>query len=201
MVQRVEFEGIVHEFPDDFTDDDVSTALASLDDATPVSDRTGLVEFDKPRGQRNNNPLNIEWNESNKWQGSTGIEKHEQPRFETFESPVFGFRAATKIFQTYSNRGQNTIEEIIAGIENEDGKKIGGWAPEGENDTDAYIGFIERRTGFDRSKPLDLDDAETVVKLLEAMTRMELGVQPYKLNTIREGVEMVLGAQDERGGS
>lgn len=201
MVQRVDFEGAIHEFPDDFTEDEISNVLLNFNQTVPSKDRTGLVEFDKPRGQRNNNPLNIEWNENNKWKGSTGIEKHEQPRFDTFESPELGFRAATKIFQTYSNRGQNTLEEIIAGVENEEGKKIGGWAPEGENDTDAYISFLEKRTGFDRSKPLDLGDAETVVKLLEAMTRMELGIQPYKLNTIRKGVEMVLGAQDEKGGS
>ena len=37
MPQRVEFEGIVHEFPDDFTSQDISKALSSSQQPTPAA--------------------------------------------------------------------------------------------------------------------------------------------------------------------
>ncbi|WP_347147235.1 hypothetical protein [Proteus vulgaris] len=46
------------------------------------------------RGERNNNPGNIDYNPRNKWKGLVGIETGvPNPRFCVFESPEYGIRA------------------------------------------------------------------------------------------------------------
>ena len=129
------------------------------------------------RGIRNNNPLNIEHNKNNNWDGASAVQT--DSRFVQFVSPVWGIRAAAKTFKTYSKRGVNTLAGIIST-----------WAPPEkngvfENDTEAYIASIEKQTGFSRH---DYVGVERYPALIAAMIKHENGSQPYAMELIHEGV-------------
>ena len=111
-----------------------------------------------PRGYRNNNPLNIR-KTGERWQGQVvGNDKE----FCTFENLVYGWRAALIILmRTYRKRGLKTIKEIIEH-----------WAPDNENDTEAYIRNVVKLTGIPQDKKLQMADYQPVVK---AMARFENG--------------------------
>ena len=125
---------------------------------------------DSPRGIHNNNPLNIR-KSSDSWRGATG----DDGEFVTFDSPVFGIRAATKILITYKEKyGLNTVAEIISR-----------WAPPSENDTTSYIESVSRRVGVGRNEQLLISD---LPELIKAMIQHENGVQPYADETILTGI-------------
>lgn len=131
------------------------------------------------RGVRNNNPLNIEHNQRNKWEGASAVQT--DSRFVQFVSPVWGIRAAAKTFKTYGKRGVNTLAGIIST-----------WAPPEkngviENDTEAYIASIETQTGFNRH---DYIGVERYPALIAAMIKHENGSQPYDMQLIYEGVSL-----------
>lgn len=138
-----------------------------------------------PRGIRNNNPGNIRHGDN--WQGMAA----EQPdrSFITFVNPVYGFRAMTKILQSYRRRGVTTVADIIAtwappvGRDPETGETYG-------NHTAAYVQAVASRTGLKPEQNVDLSNRPLVVDLLAAMTLQENGQQPYSLTTIREGYDL-----------
>ena len=81
------------------------------------------------RGERNNNPGNIERN-TIKWLGMSGIQS--DSRFCSFTTPAYGIRALGKLVTNYyHNYKLNTIAKII-----------NRWAPAIENNTDAYINAV-----------------------------------------------------------
>lgn len=86
----------------------------------------------KPRGLRNNNPLNIRHN-ADLFQGEI---KGNDKLFKTFSSMPYGYRAAFVILATYLSRGDNTIEKIISR-----------WAPPSENKTQTYISTVVKYSG------------------------------------------------------
>jgi hypothetical protein len=126
-------------------------------------------EQQKPRGIRNNNPLNIRENGTN-WRGKVG----DDGEFVQFESEVFGIRAATKIFKTYRDKyGLNSIAAIISR-----------WSPPSENDTTSYIDSVASKIGVSRNETLlDFHYPE----LIKAMIYHENGQQPYDDTTIEQG--------------
>jgi hypothetical protein len=91
----------------------------------------------KPRGLRNNNPLNIRHN-ADVFQGEI---KGTDKSFKTFSSMPYGYRAAFVTLATYLSRGWNTIEKIISH-----------WAPPNENDTGSYVAAVEKWSGISRNK-------------------------------------------------
>lgn len=115
------------------------------------------------RGWRNNNPLNLEYSPRNRWQGQTGTDG----RFSTFVNREYGYRAGLIILRNYQ-RKYNL--RTLAGM-------ITRWCPPQErgNNTPAYIRSVSERTGLRADEPVDLQDEETVVRLLDAMTRVECG--------------------------
>lgn len=122
-----------------------------------------------PRGIRNHNPLNIRLNPANRWQGRIEPERNTDGAFEQFEGPVWGLRAgAVLIIAHYDRRGADTIRKLVSI-----------WAPESENDTDAYTAFVARESGFGADQKLDFHRAEHLRPVLIAMIRMENGQQPY----------------------
>lgn len=131
------------------------------------------------RGIRNNNPLNIEKGQDWQGEGDSNLDS----RFEVYSDVVFGIRAGAKILMSYAGRGVNTVEKIIST-----------WAPpivngKKENDTEAYINFVCKKTGFDRKKTIS-KNAGDYVPLLKAMITMECGVNPYSDETIKKGVAL-----------
>jgi hypothetical protein len=138
-----------------------------------------------PRGMRNHNWGNIDWVETNKWQGQVGIEAPPldggPARFARFSTPEFGVRALAMLLITYQDRHNlRTIRGIISR-----------WAPGNENPTAAYIAFVARRTGFDPDQELDLHSYATMRPLAEAIVRKELGLAPPNMaRVLDEGLRM-----------
>lgn len=57
------------------------------------------VQAAMPRGIRNKNPLNIEYNKANDWEGQTGVEP--EGRFARFSAAKYGIRAGAKLISNY----------------------------------------------------------------------------------------------------
>lgn len=147
------------------------------DPKTGVYSQSGYsqpVATDK-RGFRNNNWLNIRISNNN-WQGK--IANNTDGQFEQFETPELGIRAATRNIRTYGQRGLQTVKDIIST-----------WAPASENNTSSYIQNVASRMGVDPNQTLDLNDTDTMVKLISAMTISENG-RAGDESIIRRGVEM-----------
>ena len=125
----------------------------------------------KPRGLRNNNPLNIRHN-SDKFQGEI---KGNDKSFKTFSSMPYGYRAGFVILHTYLTRGLNTIEKIIARF-----------APLIENNTQAYIVNVERWSGVPRNKELTAADGADYILIVAAMSFMENGINA-DINQVKAG--------------
>lgn len=125
---------------------------------------------DLPRGIRNNNPGNIEYNRSVQWVGQVGSDG----RFIIFSDPVYGIRAMARILASYRARGIVTVEKIIET-----------WAPPHENNTAAYIQFVEQRTGWSRYKTVNEPDYP---RLIDAITFKENSLQPYSSGQLLAGV-------------
>ena len=90
---------------------------------------------------RNNNPGNIR-HDGMKWKGETeGADK----AFKTFGTMAWGVRAVFHLLDSYRRRhGLDTIEAMIRR-----------WAPENENNTEAYTDAVSRLSGIGRGVSLD----------------------------------------------
>ncbi len=133
----------------------------------------------------NKNPINLRPGGGD-WQGMTGTMTH--PRagtFLQFDTPENGYRAAAITLINYAPvYGDDTLAKILNRA-----------APrEDQNDPDAYIARVSREVGVDPHARLDLkNDPETLVKILAAMTKVESGgLNPYRPETVREGVRRAL---------
>ena len=125
------------------------------------------------RGIRNNNPGNIRLG-SDKWNGIVGNDG----QFLKFDCPENGIRALYKTIKTYNVKYKiNTIAGIISR-----------WAPQNENDTDAYIKFVSNKTGFKSNEIVDVHDKSIMVKLIGAIIERENGKNPYTNSVILAGV-------------
>ncbi|WIV89958.1 structural protein [Proteus appendicitidis] len=122
------------------------------------------------RGERNNNPGNIDYNPFNKWKGLVGIETGvSNPRFCVFESPEYGIRAIYKLTQTYQRKyGLNSVSAII-----------NKYAPPVENNTSGYINRAAVSIGVGINERINTADKKTGIALATAIVSVELGYQPY----------------------
>lgn len=139
---------------------------------TVVDSAMSLIS--EPRGIRNNNPLNIEWNAVNNWVGLKGSDG----RFCIFDKPENGIRAAAKVLDSYAKRGLVTIEQII-----------GTWAPKSENNVKSYVDHVCQLMGR-KPNSVIVKVAGDYVPLLTAMIKHENGKQPYSVATIQAGVNL-----------
>lgn len=131
-----------------------------------------------PMGFTNNNPLNIRSVEANHWQGEI-TSKADGKGFEVFDTMDHGIRAAFIILKKKWNGGQTTIMDIIAG-KKVDGKYVGGWAPESENDVASYCKLVlmSFHNAFPSWKSHSVDhslDQSELVFLAWAMSNVEIG--------------------------
>lgn len=119
------------------------------------------------RGLRNKNPLNIVKNANIAWQGE--IKPSTDKNFAQFETLAYGCRAALKLLRTYYEKHKcQTISRIIRR-----------WAPETENNVQAYIKNVSRMTGIEPTTPLPPMKEETKVvwcDLVLAMATVECGL-------------------------
>ena len=114
-----------------------------------------------PRGLRNNNPGNIRRN-SDVFQGEKTSYDRE---FKQFKSIAYGYRAIFKILSNYyRNYKLDTIR-----------KMIGRWAPENENDTEAYIKAVSDYAGIPADDPINVNDREQTIRIVAGMSKVENG--------------------------
>lgn len=128
----------------------------------------------EPLSVRNHNPLNLRMS-----YGS----------FAKYEDDAEGFRQGAWQLRRYGN-GKTFGKPVntVAGI-------ISKWAPPSENDTQAYINNVVKRTGYDANQKLDLNDAGVLSKLMAAMSKQE----NHKSNFSAEGIRVVI--ENNTGGN
>lgn len=114
-----------------------------------------------PRGLRNNNPGNIRKN-SDVFQGEKTSSDKE---FKQFKSMAYGYRA---IFKILSNYGRNYHLKTIR-------QMISRWAPENENNTDAYIKAVSDYAGIPADDPINVNDREQMIRIVAGMSKVENG--------------------------
>lgn len=141
------------------------------------------------RGERNNNPGNLDFHPDIHYQGQLGIEEipaglTEKPRFARFDTPTNGIRALARCLLVYQKFHQlNTIREFVARF-----------APGAENNTEAYIADVCKHVGCDADTPLPLSDTTTLITLTKAFILHENGRCPYDQSTLTNAVKLALAA-------
>jgi len=116
------------------------------------------------RGERNNNPGNIRFKEAIDWDGKLKRDLKIEPDFERFVTPHYGIRAIARSLKTNINGGENnTINKFI--------KK---WAPDFENNTEAYQKAVSSSVAIGRDEVLQADE-KTLTKLTKAIIHHENG--------------------------
>src|SRR5580765_8407530 len=67
-----------------------------------------------PRGIRNNNPGNIDYNANNDWVGKVPKEKNTDSRFEQFTDYKYGVRALIMLLRTYiKQKNLDTVTKVF----------------------------------------------------------------------------------------
>ncbi|WP_416820227.1 structural protein P5 [Delftia tsuruhatensis] len=133
-----------------------------------------------PRGIRNNNPGNID-RTAEKWQGMAADQSSDS-RFVVFSAPVWGLRALAKVLLSYQRKhGLRTPAAII-----------GRWAPPVDNDTGAYARQVAKALGVGVGDQIDLQQPETLQRILPAIVQHENGQQPYPTALVAEAVRLAL---------
>lgn len=122
-----------------------------------------------PRGVRNNNPGNIDFNPCNKWKGLNPKSKELDSRFCVFISAEYGLRALMILLRNYQNKYKlNTIRKII-----------NRWAPSVENNTSAYMNHVAKVMNVGVDDELNLSKREVLISLAKGIVIHENGCQPY----------------------
>jgi len=123
------------------------------------------IHTSKPRGLRNCNPLNLR-RTGQLWQGMA--EQQTDREFYQFRSMAWGYRAAFVVLRTYVwRRKADTVVKIV--------KR---WAPDADgNDSELYLARVLALTGMKRDTQLNPLDANQMIPLVSAMSRIENGVR------------------------
>ncbi|CCP02961.1 Protein P5 [Erwinia amylovora Ea644] len=130
------------------------------------------------RGIRNNNPGNIRWGDD--WKGLVPESLRTDKSFCQFKSAEYGIRAMIIILRNYQRKhGLSTMKEII-----------NRWAPDVENDTQAYIDSVAKSTGVPADKRIDTTDSRFMTRLLQAIINHENGSQPYEFAVFMKAVDL-----------
>ena len=135
----------------------------------------------QPRGIRNNNPGNIEY-DGTPWQGLA--DKPTDGRFCRFTTPSFGIRAIARVLITYQDKRRaadgskiDTVREIIER-----------WAPPSENDSDSYVRHVRQVAGLEPGETLDVHDYAVMRPLVEGIILHENGTMPYSSAQLDKGL-------------
>ena len=134
------------------------------------------------RGERNNNPGNIDRSQI-MWQGMSPDQSSDS-RFIVFTDPIFGIRALAKVLLSYFRKyGLNTVHGIIDR-----------WAPPSENNTGAYVNHVATVLGVGIDAPINVEDEQTLEVLVRAIIEHENGRCVYDDATIISGIDSALEA-------
>lgn len=138
------------------------------------------------RGERNNNPGNIERAPKKPipWRGMSPDQSGDA-RFVVFITPYDGIRAlARNALNAQRRHGCQTIREIISR-----------WAPANENDLAAYIADVCKKVVHGPDDPILLGVSTTLEKLVRAIIHHENGRVIYDDETIDAAVKAALGVE------
>ncbi|MBD2782541.1 lytic transglycosylase [Xenorhabdus szentirmaii] len=139
------------------------------------------------RGERNNNPLNMEFA---KQRGAT-VENHPEQRFAQFATAYEGLeRTAWQLRRYYNGLTDKVKRQSVEAI-------VEKWAPPGgkdKNRTEDYINRVAQRLGVRRNDRLDLNNHDVMYALMNAMSIEEIGKPlPYDKRLI---MAAIMGDQD-----
>ena len=143
-----------------------------------------------PRGIRNNNPGNIDYNPRNQWQGQLKPDSKIEARFARFDTAENGIRALGKLLINYRGKdgmpgvGGPGIDTIV--------ETINRWAPSIENNTGAYVQAVARAVGVAPDQVINIRDPRTLRAVVVEIIRHENGGNPYSAAVIDEGVRRAL---------
>lgn len=150
-----------------------------------------MTTITAPRGVRNNNPGNIDYNPRNAWQGQLGLEVGvPSPRFARFDKPENGIRALGKLLINYRGKdgmpgvggpGIDTVRETISR-----------WAPGNENNTEAYIAAVARRLGVNANDVIDVRKPATLGVMVSSIIAHECAGFAYPEAVLAEGLRRAL---------
>jgi hypothetical protein len=116
------------------------------------------------RGLRSNNPLNIDYHASMKWQGMA--DPPSDGRFVRFTSLAYGLRAGFLNARAYKHKhGIHTL-----------GAYMQRFAPIGPENPRTYHDFVSKTTGIPLEQAIDLDDRATIQPILRAQVAFENGI-------------------------
>lgn len=121
-----------------------------------------------PRGIRNNNPGNIRFSKTTKWQGLA--DPPSDGSFCRFVRPEAGIRAMAVLLTNYNKKyGLNTVDGIIHR-----------WAPPNENITSAYVTAVCTHLQCDPDTELPISQDRALLKeLIKAIVIHENGPGPF----------------------
>lgn len=144
----------------------------------PYNNKKKNNTMTKPRGIRNNNPLNIRHGKD-QWLGAAATQTDNA--FVQFQSMTYGYRAAWRTLQTYYKRLKErkklfTVENILHR-----------WAPPKENDTKEYIRTVLSLSSIGGNErllpPQNVTGYHRLSALIAAMTVVECGIRPTQVDT------------------
>ncbi|CDG94458.1 hypothetical protein [Xenorhabdus bovienii] len=134
------------------------------------------------RGERNNNPLNMEFAEQ---KGAT-VENHPEQRFAKFGTAYEGLERTAWQLRRYFNGLTDKVQRQSVDL------IVSKWAPPGKKDnnrTEEYIKRVAKRLGVGRHDRLDLNDDNVMYALMNAMSQNEIGKPlPYSKNLIMAAI-------------
>lgn len=144
-----------------------------------------------PRGVRNNNPGNIDYNPRNAWNGQLGLELGvSKPRFARFDCAENGIRALAKLLLNY--RGKDGIPGVGKPGIDTPLEFINRWAPSVENDVMSYASAIAKRLGVGVRDHIDIANPKVLREAVMGIIIHENGGNPYRAAVIDEGVRRAL---------
>ena len=154
-----------------------------------ASEALGVNESSLPAGMRNNNPGNIKWNDSVKWDGSVGPSKNldEGTPQVVFNSPEMGMRAMALNLMNYQNKYHlDTISQIMSRYSPSNAK--------------AAIKNISDGSGIGPDEKINLNDPATLQKIMRAVLVQEQGDSNklYKDSMISKGISLATAPTQER---
>lgn len=129
--------------------------------------------------ERHNNPGNLVFAGQ---RGATKGETVAGHTFAKFQSTEEGVAALYRQLQLYQKRGIDTLTEIM-----------GVYAPEGANNTGAYIKALSKTTGLDPNKQLNFGDPATAAAMIRGISQHEAGKSYLNDQQILSGISMAQG--------
>ncbi|WP_129551810.1 hypothetical protein [Komagataeibacter xylinus] len=127
-----------------------------------------------PRGIRNNNPGNLQYEGQAGAHMETGTNR---PRYAAFPTMDAGIQALQKQLVLYNNRGLNSVASILPK-----------YAPATENDTDGYIASLSRQMHVAPNTPLDLTNPAVQRQMIYGISNVENGHDSVSLDQIDRAI-------------